>query len=149
MKTVNLIKLVAAAAVAIPSIAAGAPTVRGAMGAPAEAITQRLILAMKGERLFRPSDFVEPLAESDKRTLRELRYCDVDYIGHPAAAEMDHLSAQQLVDADELVLDASRVIVRLKCNGIPEATPVGLVLHLVGGKIARVEAHNTELVKAD
>ena len=147
MKTVNLIKLIAVAAVAIPSMAAAAPGARGAMGAPAEGLTQRLISAMKGNRLFRPADFVQPLGQADEHVLRQLGSCGVDYFAHPASAEMDNLSAQQLVEADEIQLDPSRVIVRLKCAGVPEETPVGLMLHLVNGKIGRVETYNAEFVK--
>ncbi|QNM82940.1 hypothetical protein H8M03_00820 [Sphingomonas sabuli] len=147
MKTLSLVGILTAA-LAVPSIAPAAPSVRGAITVPAEGVAQRLIAAIRGERLFAEKDFVQPLAAADKQVLRNFGACDVAYFGHPADAAMDNLSAKQLVSASEVTLDPNRVLVRFNCDGVSTETPVGLTLHLVDNRIAKVEAHNADLMKA-
>jgi hypothetical protein len=41
------------------------------------------------------------------------------------------------------------ISVRFGCKGVPWDMPVGISLHLEGGKIARIETHNADLMPVE
>jgi hypothetical protein len=105
------------------------------------AIGERLVAAIKGEAEFEDSDFAKPLGEGDKVALRRFAKCKVKNIGHVLIADPTRPNV--------LVRKFNDVSVRLDCKGVPWGTPAGISLHLQDGKIARIETHNADLMRAN
>jgi hypothetical protein len=105
------------------------------------AIAERFVDALKGTVEFQSEDFVKPLAEADKAALRRFGKCKMKGVGHMLLADPK--------DPDVLVPQFNDISVRMNCKGAPWDMPVGLSLHLEGGKIARIETHNADLMRGD
>jgi hypothetical protein len=105
------------------------------------AIAERFVEALKGTAEFHDEDFVKPLAEADKAALRVFGKCKMKGVGHMLMADPKN--------SNVLVRQFNDISVRMNCKGARWDMPVGLSLHLEGGKIARIETHNADLMRAD
>jgi hypothetical protein len=105
------------------------------------AIAERFVDALKGTVEFRNEDFVKPLAEADKGALRNFGKCKMKGVGHMLLADPKNPNV--------LVPQFNDISVRMNCKGARWDMPVGLSLHLEGGKIARIETHNADLMRGD
>jgi len=105
------------------------------------AIANRVVAAIGNKADFRESDFVKPLGESDKSALRRFAACKVTYVNYTAAEQPDRPGV--------LVEDPNEVAIGFDCRGVPKRTPAGISLHLLDGKIAKIETHNADLMKVD
>ena len=107
---------------------------------PGIAMAQRLTAAIKGEAQFQDGDFARPLEAGDKAALRRFAPCKVERIDYTLKPDPE--------EADTYVTNRDDVLVTYVCTGVPGSTPVGLSLHLDGGKIGTIETHNADLMRA-
>ncbi len=107
---------------------------------PGIAIAQRLAAAIRGEIPFQDSDFAQPLQASDKAALRQFAACKVGGITNMLTADPD--------EPDTYSLNPNEVLIHFGCKGVSEQTPVGVTLHLSGGKVEQIETHNADLMRS-
>ena len=105
------------------------------------AMAERLVAAIKGTSEFLDADFAKPLAEADKVALRGFAKCKVRHIGHMLMADPKKPNV--------LVRQFDDISVGLDCKGATRDLPIGISLHLQDGKIAKIETHNADLMRAD
>ena len=105
------------------------------------AVAERFVDALKGTADFQNEDFVKPLAEADKAALRQFGQCKMRGVGHMLMADPKSPSV--------LVRQFNDISVRMDCKGAKRDLPIGLSLHLEGGKIARIETHNADLLRVE
>ena len=103
-------------------------------------MARRLTAAIKGEADFQDSDFAHPLEAADKAALRQFAQCKVGGITYMLTADPS--------EPDTYSQNPNEVLVHFGCKGVSEQTPVGVTLHLRGGKIEQVETHNADLMRA-
>jgi hypothetical protein len=116
-----------------------------AAAAPASAdpgigMAQRLTAAIKRGAPFQESDFARPLGATDEAALRRFAPCKVELIDHTLLPDPE--------EKDTYVHNPDSVLVTFACRGVPADKAAGISLHLKDGKIATIETHNADLVKA-
>ena len=105
------------------------------------AMANRVTAAIKGAADFQDGDFVRPLGAGEKAALRRFAACGV--------AQTDYTLKADPTEEDAYVRNPDRVLVEFACDGVPRGTPVGISLHLQGGRIVTVETHNADLMRGN
>jgi len=118
-------------------LAGAAPA--AALPADGLAVAKRVVAAIKGGTEFQDADFARALGAEDKAALRRFASCKV--------AEITYTLMPDPIERDTYIQNRNDVLVRFGCKGVSTSTPVGLSLHLNGGKIETIETHNADLMR--
>jgi hypothetical protein len=125
----------------LAALSSAVPPVQSASIGEGHAIAGRLVAAIKGEADFQDQDFAKPLNGGDKAALRSFAACEIRRITNAGIPQPRGSRA--------FVPNPNDVVVTFNCEGVSERTPVGVTLHLENGKVAKIETHNADLMKAD
>ena len=103
-------------------------------------IGARFVAAIQSKADFNDADFVRAVGASDKLALRRFGQCKVTHLDYGLTP--DSVPGATSPDFDEIVI-------MFGCKGVSRNTPVGITLHLEGGRINTIETHNADLMRAE
>ncbi|HKX91963.1 MAG TPA: hypothetical protein VJM15_06010 [Sphingomicrobium sp.] len=104
------------------------------------AMAKRLTAAIKGEAEYQAGDFARPLEPADKAALHQFARCKVSRITYMLTADPN--------EPNTYFTNRDEVLVGFNCKGVPSDSPAAISLYLKDGKIATIETHNADLMKA-
>ena len=125
----------------LAALSGAVPSVQSTSINEGRAIAGRLVAAIKSKADFEDQDFLKPLNGADKAALRSFGACGIRRITNAGLPQPRGSRAY--------VPDPNDVVITFNCEGVSESTPVGVSLYLENGKVAKIETHNADLMKAD